>query len=73
MERTADPDQIGLDPRQLDRLDEHFSRYVDDGRLAGWQMTIARAGQVGHAPHVACWTWTPVRRCGRTRCGASTR
>ncbi len=49
MFRTADPDQIGLDPRQLGRLDEHFARYVDDGRLAGWQMTVARAGHVGHA------------------------
>jgi CubicO group peptidase (beta-lactamase class C family) len=45
---TADPDQIGLDPRQLARLDAHFARYVDDGRLAGWQIGVGRNGEIGH-------------------------
>src|SRR3954471_3791716 len=48
MLRTVDPDQVGLDPRQLARLDAHFAGYVDDGRLAGWQLIISRAGQVAH-------------------------
>ena len=26
----------------------HFQRYVDDGRLAGWQMAISRGGQLAH-------------------------
>jgi CubicO group peptidase (beta-lactamase class C family) len=49
MQPTADPDQVGLDPRQLARLDAHFARYVDDGRLAGWQLVVARHGEVAHA------------------------
>jgi CubicO group peptidase (beta-lactamase class C family) len=49
MQRTADPDQVGLDPKQLARLDAHFAEYVDDGRLAGWQLVVARHGEVAHA------------------------
>jgi CubicO group peptidase (beta-lactamase class C family) len=48
MIRTVDPDQVGLDPRQLARLDAHFAGYVDDGRLAGWQLVVFRAGQAAH-------------------------
>lgn len=49
MERTVDPDSVGLDPRQLATLDRHFEAYVDDGRLAGWQLVIGRTGEVAHA------------------------
>ena len=33
---STDPDRIGFDPARLARIDEHFGRYVDDGRLAGF-------------------------------------
>ena len=46
---TAEPESVGLDPRQLARLDAHFRRYVDDGRLAGWHIVISRRGQVAHS------------------------
>jgi len=46
---TVEPGEVGLDARQLARLDQHFARYVDDGRLAGWQIVVARQGQVAHA------------------------
>ena len=49
MQRTADPDALGLDPARLARIDEHFAQYVDDGRLAGWQIAVARRGEVVHA------------------------
>ena len=42
VQRTIDPDQIGFDPARLARIDEHFGRYVDDGRLAGWQIVVTR-------------------------------
>ncbi|GLZ51005.1 serine hydrolase domain-containing protein [Actinomycetospora sp. NBRC 106378] len=45
----ADPADLGFDPARLARVDEHFRRYVDDGRLAGWQAVVARRGQVVHA------------------------
>ena len=48
MERTADPDALGFDPDRLARIDAHFARYVDDGRLAGWQVAVTRRGEVVH-------------------------
>jgi len=37
-----------LDPDRLARLDRHFQRYVDDGRLAGYLVAVARHGKVVH-------------------------
>ena len=48
MERTVEPASVGLDPQQLARLDRHFAAYVDDGRLAGWQMVVTRKGEIAH-------------------------
>ena len=45
---TTDPTTLGLDPRRLARIDDHFARYVDDGRLAGWQVAVVRDGQLAH-------------------------
>lgn len=44
-----DPAEVGVDAGRLARIDTHLARYVDDGRLAGWQMVLARRGQVVHA------------------------
>ena len=45
----ADPEELGFDPARLSRIDEHFARYVDDGRLAGWHAVVARDGRVVHS------------------------
>ncbi|MGK5441986.1 serine hydrolase domain-containing protein [Micromonospora sp. URMC 105] len=47
--RSTDPDLIGFDPARLARIDDHFGRYVDDGRLAGWQIVVTRRGEVAHS------------------------
>jgi CubicO group peptidase (beta-lactamase class C family) len=44
-----DPLEAGFDPQRLSRIDRHFSGYVDDGRLPGWQVVVARGGRVVHA------------------------
>jgi CubicO group peptidase (beta-lactamase class C family) len=44
----VDPAEVGLAPDRLLRIDEHFARYVDDGRLAGWLITVSRHGRVAH-------------------------
>jgi CubicO group peptidase (beta-lactamase class C family) len=44
----VDPAQAGLDPARLDRLDRHFRRYVDDGRLPGWLITVARGSRLAY-------------------------
>ena len=49
LEVTADPTALGLDPGRLRRIDDHLRRYVDDGRLAGWQVVVGRRGTVAHS------------------------
>jgi CubicO group peptidase (beta-lactamase class C family) len=49
IERTSDPARLGFDPARLARIDAHFARYVDDGRLPGWQIVVTRRGEVAHA------------------------
>jgi CubicO group peptidase (beta-lactamase class C family) len=45
---NVDPGEVGLDAQRLRRIDTHFRRYVDDGRLAGWQVMVSRHGKVAH-------------------------
>ncbi|HEY6296332.1 MAG TPA: serine hydrolase domain-containing protein [Streptosporangiaceae bacterium] len=44
----ADPAEVGLDPERLARIDAHFARYVDDGRLPGWLITVSRHGRLAY-------------------------
>src|ERR1700684_1680585 len=44
----VDPADVGFAQDRLRRLDEHFARYVDDGRLKGWLLTVSRHGKLGH-------------------------
>ncbi len=44
----VEPAEVGLDPGRLARLDKHFSRYVDDGRLPGWLLTVSRHGRLAY-------------------------
>ncbi|HVV37520.1 MAG TPA: serine hydrolase domain-containing protein [Acidimicrobiales bacterium] len=37
-----------FDAARLARLDKHFARYVDDGRLPGWQLALTHKGDVVH-------------------------
>jgi CubicO group peptidase (beta-lactamase class C family) len=48
IEVQADPAQLGFDAGRLERIDRHFQRYVDDGRLHGWLAVVARHGRVVH-------------------------
>ena len=41
-------DAVGMSADRLARIDHHFQRYVDDGRLTGWQIVVARHGKVVH-------------------------
>ena len=46
---TSDPARLGFDPARLARLDKHFAGYVDDGRLAGWQLAVTRHDELAHS------------------------
>ncbi|MEV7625250.1 serine hydrolase domain-containing protein [Actinoplanes sp. NPDC089786] len=39
---------LGFDANRLQTLDKHFQRYVDDGRLPGWQILVTRHGEIAH-------------------------
>jgi CubicO group peptidase (beta-lactamase class C family) len=43
-----DPREAGFDPGRLARIDRHYQRYVDEGKLPGFLALIARDGQVVH-------------------------
>jgi len=43
-----EPQDAGFDAGRLERLDRHFARYVDDGRLPGWLIVVSRGGQIVH-------------------------
>jgi CubicO group peptidase (beta-lactamase class C family) len=44
----VDPAAVGFDPARLERIDRHLARYVDEQKLAGWLMTVARHGKLAH-------------------------
>jgi CubicO group peptidase (beta-lactamase class C family) len=44
----AEPGEVGLDAERLARIDRHFARYVDDGRLPGWLIVVSRRGRIVH-------------------------
>jgi CubicO group peptidase (beta-lactamase class C family) len=44
----VDAAEVGLDPERLQRIDRHFTRYVEDGRLPGWLVTVSRHGRLAY-------------------------
>ncbi len=52
LKTEVDPAEVGLDPDRLRRIDRHFARYVDDGRVPGWLIAVRRRGRLAH---VACY------------------
>jgi CubicO group peptidase (beta-lactamase class C family) len=48
LQAEVDPAEVGLDRARLGRIDTHFARYVDTGRLPGWLITVGRRGKLAH-------------------------
>src|SRR5580704_4621958 len=48
LKTEAEPAEVGLDPDRLRRIDRHFARYVDDGRLPGWLVAVSRNGRLAY-------------------------
>jgi CubicO group peptidase (beta-lactamase class C family) len=44
----VDAAEAGFAPDRLARIDMHFARYVDDGRLPGWLLIVGRDGRIVH-------------------------
>jgi CubicO group peptidase (beta-lactamase class C family) len=45
----VEPGEVGFDAARLARIDRHLATYVDDGRLAGWQVVVSRRGKRVHS------------------------
>jgi CubicO group peptidase (beta-lactamase class C family) len=45
---TTDPAEVGFDPARLGRIDRRLARWVDDGQLPGFLVTVARHGKLVH-------------------------
>src|SRR5690606_17694944 len=48
LRQEVEPDEAGLDPGALERLDAHLRRLVDEGRMPGFLVALARGGRVAH-------------------------
>lgn len=48
LRQEVEPSEVGLDAKALNRLDQHFAHVVDEGRLPGFLVSVARAGRVAH-------------------------
>ena len=44
----VDAAEAGFATDRLARIDRHFAKYVDDGRLPGWLIAVARGGRLAH-------------------------
>ncbi|MFJ7215236.1 serine hydrolase domain-containing protein [Amycolatopsis sp. NPDC098790] len=44
----VDPAEAGFDADRLSRIDAHFDRYVENGRLPGWLAVVSRHGRIVH-------------------------
>src|SRR3712207_5261667 len=44
----TDPAEVGLDGTRLERLDRRLARWVDDGQLPGFLVTVSRHGRLAH-------------------------
>jgi CubicO group peptidase (beta-lactamase class C family) len=43
------PEELGFDAARLGRIDQHFDRYLQDGRLTSWAAVVSREGRIVHA------------------------
>ncbi len=44
----VDPAEVGFAQDRLQRLDRNFARYVDEGLLKGWLLTVSRHGKLAY-------------------------
>lgn len=44
----VEPAEVGFAADRLHRLDDNFARYVDEGLLAGWLLTVSRHGKLAY-------------------------
>ncbi|MFI9824348.1 serine hydrolase domain-containing protein [Streptomyces sp. NPDC052013] len=48
LRQETEPGEVGLDPGALERLDRYAEREVDEGRMPGFLVAVARGGRIAH-------------------------
>ncbi|WP_309061054.1 serine hydrolase domain-containing protein [Streptomyces sp.] len=48
LQQEVGPEEAGLDAGALERLDRHLAHRVDEGRMPGFLVAVARGGRVAH-------------------------
>ncbi len=48
LKAEVDPAEVGFAADRLRRVDDNFARYVDDGLLPGWLLTVSRHGKLAY-------------------------
>ena len=54
LKAEAEPGEVGLDQARLQRLDRRLARYVEEGKLPGWLLTVSRRGRLAHVSACGC-------------------
>ena len=45
---SVDPSEVGFDPTRLARIETHFSKYVESGKLPGVHIAVTRGGKLAY-------------------------
>ena len=69
----APADQVGMSAKKLERIREALKGEIDQDKLPGTVVMVARKGQLVYADAVGFRTRTPARRWRSIPCSASIR
>ena len=49
---AVDPTEVGFDPSRLARIETHFAKYVESGKLPGVHVAVTRGGKLAYQTKV---------------------
>ena len=70
---TASPESVGMSPERLERITATFTKEINDKKLPGAVVMVARHGKLVYAKSFGGLNNAPARPCRTTRSSASTR
>jgi CubicO group peptidase (beta-lactamase class C family) len=45
---AVDPSEVGFDPSRLTRIETHFAKYIESGKLPGVHVAVTRGGKLAY-------------------------
>ncbi len=67
---TARPEDVGMSSARLGRIAQTFAQYIDDGKLPGVVVMVARRGKLVYSEALGFEDKPAGTRCRRTRYSA---